>query len=42
MHNVRCISTTLERALWYCLDLLPNEVKHTKIKYMGERLDQKS
>jgi hypothetical protein len=37
MHNIRCIPTTLKRALRYCLDLLPNEVKHTKIKSMGMR-----
>jgi hypothetical protein len=37
MHNVWCISITLERALRYCFDLLPNEVKHTKTKSMGAR-----
>jgi hypothetical protein len=35
VHDVWCIPTTLERALQYVLDLLPYEVKDTKIKSIG-------
>jgi hypothetical protein len=37
MHDLGCISTTFERSLRNFLDLLPDEVKHRKVKSMGVR-----